>query len=276
MNPLIVSFNTKTTSDSLLEGGTESYLNTITNNNGYRSWAESKISKTPPAQFIADMLHELRNPMTSINLSIELLRSPLTENDHDFYLNIIGKNASRINDMINELIKCQQSGGEQKEDHSIRQLLEEALESAAEKINSKKIIVTKNYAAPDHKIVLNKAKMKIAMTNIIMNAISATPPEKGELKLATRSINGKYLIEIEDNGIGISEENLKNIFKEYFTNMPGAAGMGLSATLDILLSQQASVAVQSEEGIGTRFIFSFDEIKEPAAFLDITAAQDIA
>jgi signal transduction histidine kinase len=87
-------------------------------------------------------------------------------------------------------------------------------------------------------------------------------PKKGKLKLITRSINGKCIIEIEDNGIGISKENLKNLFKPYFTGKAGGMGLGLSTTIDILKANQVTVDVQSEEGKGTRFILSFKGVQQ--------------
>jgi signal transduction histidine kinase len=60
------------------------------------------------------------------------------------------------------------------------------------------------------------------------------PLESGILILVTRSINGQCVISIEDNGVGISKENLANIFKPFFTSKPGGMGLGLSTTLDIL------------------------------------------
>ena len=275
MNPLIVTFNTKTASNSPLSRDTDSYLDDTIHNNGHCPWVEATISKAPAARFLSEMIHELRNPMTSINLSTEMLNAATKDDDFKLYLDIITRNTIRLSDMINDLIQYQQTQVEQ-EGHSIQQLLDEALEMTADRIMLRNITVSKNYTAPDHKIILNKPKIKIAMTNIIMNAINAMPSEKAELKLVTRSDNGKYLIEIEDNGIGISEENLKNIFKTYFTNMPGATGTGLSATLDILLSNHASVAFQSEEGKGTRFIFSFDGIQQPGVFLDNSPLPNMA
>jgi signal transduction histidine kinase len=107
---------------------------------------------------------------------------------------------------------------------------------------------------------VNKQKIEIALTNIIINAIDAMHPENGKLKLITKSINGKCVIEIEDNGIGISKENLNNIFTPYFTDKAGGMGLGLSTTLGILKENHATVEVQSEEGMGTRFILSFEGI----------------
>jgi signal transduction histidine kinase len=84
------------------------------------------------------------------------------------------------------------------------------------------------------------------------------PSENGMLRLVTRSINDQCIVVIEDNGIGISKENLENIFTPYFTDKPGGMGLGLSTTLDILHANHADVNVLSERGSGTRFILSFD------------------
>ncbi|MGZ5191442.1 MAG: sensor histidine kinase, partial [Flavisolibacter sp.] len=119
--------------------------------------------------------------------------------------------------------------------------------------------VKKDYSAYDCQKVLNEPKMKIALTNIIVNAVEAMTGEDGKLKILTRSTGDKLIIQIEDNGCGISKENLKNIFKPYFTSKPGGLGLGLAATLDILRSNHVTVKVESEVGKGTCFILSLDK-----------------
>jgi C4-dicarboxylate-specific signal transduction histidine kinase len=107
--------------------------------------------------------------------------------------------------------------------------------------------------------LLNRPKMKVALINIIINAIESMDSENGELKIVTKSIPGKYLIWIEDNGCGISTGNLKKIFTPYFTNKSGGLGLGLSATCDILRSNKVELNVESQEGRGTRFNLSFSK-----------------
>ena len=130
---------------------------------------------------------------------------------------------------------------------------------AKDRIALKKILVTKVFAVQDDKIVLNRDMMKIALTNIIINAIDAMASEGGKLRLVTKSIHGKYVVRIEDNGCGISKENLKNIFTPYFTNKSGGLGLGLAATYDILQSNRVGVFVASKEGVGTRFVLLLDK-----------------
>jgi signal transduction histidine kinase len=150
----------------------------------------------------------------------------------------------------------------QPEKYPIHQLLDEALDMTEDRILLKNITVRKDYSTLDCKILVNKQKIKIALVNIIINAIDAMPSENGKLKLITKSINGKCVIEIEDNGIGISKENLQHIFTPYFTAKTGGMGLGLSTTMNILKANHAVTEVESEEGKGTRFILSFKRVQQ--------------
>lgn len=98
----------------------------------------------------------------------------------------------------------------------------------------KNITIKKTSAEHDYKIVWNEAKIKIALTNIIVNAIEAMKSKDGKFEILTKSTSDKFIIQIEENGCGISKENLNNILKPYFTGKPGGLGLGLASTLDIL------------------------------------------
>jgi signal transduction histidine kinase len=211
-----------------------------------------------PNQLASALAHEVRNPLATINLAIQMLKSQTKGLDHNLYLDIIMKASGQINNLINDLLKSWQPDEMKLEKHTIHQLLDEALVMTEDRILLKNITVRKDYSTLDCKILVNKRKIKIALVNIIINAIDAMHPKKGKLKLITRSINGKCIIEIEDNGIGISKENLQNLFTPYFTDKAGGMGLGLSTTIDILKENHATVDVQSEEGKGTRFILSFE------------------
>jgi signal transduction histidine kinase len=211
-----------------------------------------------PNQFSSALAHEVRNPLATINLAVQMLKSPTKVLDQMLYLDIITKASGQINDLITDLLKTWQPGEMQLEKYTMHQLLDEALALAEDRILLKNITVRKDYSTLDCKIFVHQQEIRIALVNIIINAVDAMPPERGKLKLITRSINGKCLIEIEDNGIGISKENLKNLFTPYFTSKVGGMGLGLSTTIDILKANHATVDVQSEEAKGTRFILSFE------------------
>jgi signal transduction histidine kinase len=226
----------------------------------FKSLISPKTGHTEPAPFASALAHEMRNPLATINLAVEILKSPIKVYDKTPYLDIILKASGQINSLISDLLKSWQTDDMTAGKFSIHQLLDEALSMAQDQIMLKNITVRKDYSTVDCKILGSKQKLKIALANIIINAIDAMPPEKGRLKLVTKSINGECVIEIEDNGIGISKENLGNIFKPYFTDKPGGMGLGLSTSMDIFTSGHIKVEVESEEGKGTRFILSFEKL----------------
>jgi signal transduction histidine kinase len=212
------------------------------------------------SRFASALAHEVRNPLTNINLSIDMLNSAITDNEPKIYLDIINRSSMRINHLINELLRYQEIEESETSKHSLHQLLDEALTLTADRIMLKKINVRKEYGAEDGKICVDKEKIGIAITNIIINAIEAMSEQNGELTLVTRSIGNKYVIEIADNGTGIKNEQLQDIFKPHFTNKPGGMGLGLSTTLEILQYNHVVVDVSSQEGRGTCFILFFDKV----------------
>lgn len=211
-------------------------------------------------QFTAAMAHEVRNPLTNINLAVEMLKMQLSVSDQQTYLDIIMRSSVRINELVDELLKYQNADKIQTKKHSICELLDEVVVMAKDRIMLKNIKVRKKYAAQDCQVVLNKSNMKIALTNIIINAIDAMGMSNGELTLVTKAIDGRYIVRIEDNGCGIRKEDLKYIFKPNYTKKPGGLGLGLATTREILQLNHVEVSVESVEGEGTQFILSF--IKE--------------
>ena len=226
-----------------------------------RKKTTQSVWSEPSIPLVSVLAHELRNPLTNILLTIHLLESKILDDNDRVYMDIIKRSSGKINDLINDLLKGQKKDEIQTEKHSIHQLLDEVIELTRDKLFLKNIIVKKNYAPYDLKVKMDRPKIKIALTNIIINAIDAMGSKNGELRLGTKIIKGKCAVSIHDNGSGISKENLPLIFDPYFTNKQNGAGVGLTATKDILQSNKVGVRVESLIGHGTRFILLFEKNK---------------
>ena len=226
--------------------------------NLFTTLVPAKTTHEKPGQ-LAFLAHEIRNPLSTINLSAEMLKSTIKDEDQKMFLDMIIRGSQRINDILTDLHSTFKAEVVQPGKNSIHQLIDEVLALAKDKILLKNIRVRKEYAATDSQIVMNRPQMKIALTNIIINAVEAMTAGEGELKLITKSANHLCVVQIEDNGCGISKENLKNIFKPYFTKKPGGLGLGLAATENILRSNHVRLNVKSTEGQGTSFILEFDK-----------------
>ena len=220
------------------------------------------IVKEHTVQFAVGLAHEVRNPLTNIGLAVEMLRSTELTDIQKLYIDIIMRGSGRINDLVTDLLTSYHADTKLQEKENIHELLDEVLLMATDRIMLKEIKVDKYYTAPDHNILMNRQKLKIAISNIIINAIEAMPKEGGALLILTKSVNEKCVVEISDNGIGMSKENLEQIFKPYFTNKEGGLGLGLSTTLDILLLNHAKLVVKSELGKGSAFIITFGKSVE--------------
>jgi len=227
--------------------------------NLYASRMHANVVRKQPTQFATALAHEIRNPLSNISLAAEMLRASVLDDEQKVYLDIIIRGSDRIDRLVYDLLSYYQVDKMKFEKHTVHELLDEVLAMTEDRIMLKNISVKKSYSNPDCSIVGDKQKIKIALTNIIINAIDAMPAENGRLHVATKLKSSTCVIEIEDNGAGISKENLKHIFKPYFTNKPGGMGLGLSTTLDILQSNHIGVNVQSEEGRGTCVILSFNK-----------------
>jgi len=230
-----------------------------------RALPPSKEVKKTPHQ-LAALVHEVRNPLANINLATEMLGTIFTNDDQKSYLDIIMRNAVRINSVLTDMLVTFQPDETHLEEHSIRELLDEVLAVSMDRIMLKNILVKKTYVKKDHKTLVDKLKLKIAFTNIIINAIEAMPLKKGVLNLVTRSAKGKPIVEIKDNGVGIAKDDIKHIFKPYFTKRPGGMGLGLSTTFDMLQANNVHINVRSEPGKGTSFILSFGAMQPIAKY----------
>ena len=124
----------------------------------------------------------------------------------------------------------------------------------------KQIIVEKEYSDELCEVSVDTEKMKLALLNIIVNAIEAMEKNNGILQLKTQKQGNKCLIEIKDNGVGMDEDTLQKLFEPYFTAKPKGNGLGLTNTQNIILNHGGNIKVYSKPEIGSAFIIVLDLI----------------
>lgn len=215
------------------------------------------------ARLVRTLAHEVRNPLTNIHLSLDQLEADLQDDDQRLFADIIRRNSKRINVLITELLNSFKPQETILRRISIHDLLEQTLSEAEDRLSLKKIRLIKNYGE-DCLLLLDEPKIKIALLNLIINAIEAMEEGRGELTISTYLGGASCYVEVQDNGSGISPENINRLFEPYFTSKMNGLGLGLAATLTILQSHRATVEVESEEGKGTAFTVTFPlgEIKQ--------------
>jgi len=203
--------------------------------------------------------HEVRNPLTNINLAIEHLRSEIQpEAETEILFNMISRNSNRINELINDLLNSTKVAQLNFTKVDITNILDESLGFVQDRIDLKEIKVIKNYATDPFPVLVDVEKINIAFLNIILNAVEATELKKGIITITTETKNNFCVVTISDNGKGIDEESLSKLFEPYFTTKEKGMGLGLTNTQNIILSHHANIYAESEVGKGSSFIISFN------------------
>jgi PAS domain S-box-containing protein len=211
-------------------------------------------------RFVRMLAHEVRNPLNNIYLSSDQLVSLTTAEEPAFLLDIISRNSKRIGNLITELLNSARPADIVLDKICLRSVIEESINSASDRIVLKNVSLERNYADDNLWIMGDFDKLKFAFLNIIINAIEAMNEGEGKLTISVKSDNINYIVSIDDNGSGISEENIAKLFEPYFTSKSNGMGLGLAATLNIFQSHTALIEVQSKINHGTTFIINLKKI----------------
>lgn len=206
------------------------------------------------------LAHEVRNPLTNVNLSAEQLEMELVDEDQKFYTQIIKRNCGRINDLISQLLQPSSSADIELVNSSVHAVLDHAISSALDRVQLKRIQIENLYAAEHLALPLDPVSLEMAFLNLITNAIEAMEEDRGILRIITKSQGDVIQVIFTDNGSGINEEHMEKIFEPYFTNKNNGMGIGLATTMSIIHAHHGRIDVQSKLGAGTTFTLTFPAV----------------
>lgn len=214
------------------------------------------------ATLLRTLAHEVRNPLTNINLSVEQLKPEMGDSEEaNIYLDIIARNCGRIDGLISELLDLSRPAEISLQRTRLQEVLDNTLAAASDRISLKNIRLELIYPEKPAFVMADKEKLRIAFLNILINAVEAVPAQSGVITIAIREeMPQHYKVSISDNGSGIPEENISRIFEPYFTSKTNGFGLGLAATWNILQSHRAGIDVSSQIGEGTSFQLTFEQV----------------
>lgn len=215
---------------------------------------------TATGRIARTIAHEVRNPLTNINLSVDQLKSEpdADTGTRDVFYDMILRNSHRINVLITGLLDATKFVELNSEKISINALLEEALLLAADRLTLNNITIVKKFSSTICDVTADKEKLKIAFLNIIVNAIEAMKPDEGVLTVSTSEQNNKCVVTITDNGSGMDAETLNKLFEPYYSKKIKGTGLGLTNAESIVLSHKGSIHAESTPGTGTSFIIKLE------------------
>lgn len=203
--------------------------------------------------------HEVRNPLTNLHLALEHLKNEIPSDIEGItlYTDIMHRNLHRIEHLVEQMLNSSEPKELRTVPTDINRLLEDTIVFTLDRLNLHGTSLEKSLAENLPPISIDQEQVKLALLNIIINAIEAMEENKGHLFISTYMLKHHLFIEIKDNGIGIGPQEMDRLFEPFFTAKPSGLGLGLTAAKNILNSHQASIQVVSEQHTGTTFTIIF-------------------
>ena len=224
-------------------------------------------------EFVANVSHELKTPITSIKTYSETLldQEELDEESKKKFLGVILTEANRMTRLVSDLLQLTKFDYKKVAWNRIRFDIKELTKQVCDKhkIQAEKkgqlveCYVTSN--VPD--VYGDRDGIEQVITNILTNSIKYTP-ENGSIKVYVGAVHDDAYIKIIDNGIGIPKEDLPRVFERFYrvdkarSREMGGTGLGLPIAKEIIEENGGSIDIKSEVGKGTEVVIKVPTFKE--------------
>lgn len=223
------------------------------------------------SEFVANVSHELKTPITSIKGFAETLLDGAMD-DKDIlmqFLEIIYSESERLHRLINDILDL--SKIEQKRLPlqitlvNVTDVIKEIHQNLLDKFSKKQI----TFIFPEEasiQIEADRDRLQQILINLVDNAISYTP-EKGKVEVGIADHGDTVVLSVSDNGIGIPESAIDRIFERFYrvdkgrSRNSGGTGLGLAIVKHLVESHHGKIQVESEEGKGSTFILTFPKVQ---------------
>ena len=226
---------------------------------------ELKRVEEMKSDFVANVAHELKTPLTAIKGFAETLEEEV-DSVHKRFIKIIRTNTDRLINIVSDLLVL--SSLEKKRDNinmqkfDLKKLIENSLLIEQKKFDEKNIEVVFDFDSSIKSHLADPFLIEQLMLNLLDNAITYTE-SGGKIMIDVARKESNIVIEIADNGSGIPAENLPRIFERFYvvdksrSRQLGGTGLGLSIVKHIVLAHNGDIRVESKPGQGTKFIINF-------------------
>lgn len=216
-------------------------------------------------QLSASLVHEIRNPLAAVNLNLQLLSRALSENKELLsYVNTALQGVERISKIIDVTLSFSRQSEPFIEKLNLNTVVVSTLDLINHLLRKKEITLSFDLKNDLPLISADSKHLQQIIVNLITNAIDAIE-KKGTITLKTYvedypENNLKLVcLTVEDDGVGIAEEDLDKIFNPFFTKKPSGTGLGLAITQKLLYKYNGTIEVQSRLGEGTAIKIKFPQ-----------------
>lgn len=212
------------------------------------------------SEFVANVSHELKTPLTSIKGFAETLKYVDDAATKEKFLNIIDDEAERLTRLINDILTLsyiEQHGESKTESINVNEIIENVYNLLKNTADLKKINVEiLGDKVPE--LVGDRDRFKQMVLNLVDNAIKYSE-EGDKVFVETKVEENNVVLSVQDTGVGMTKEHQERIFERFYrvdkarSRAQGGTGLGLAIVKHIILSLNGTIDVESELGVGTKF-----------------------
>jgi two-component system, sporulation sensor kinase B len=207
----------------------------------------------------ASISHEVRNPLTVSRGFIQLLSEEMNHDKRKEFVDIALKELDRATDIINDYLTFAKPAIGKNEEINIIEEIQRCVNviSPLATMHGVEIIQTINETKQDQMIMMgDRKRFQQCLINIIKNGIESMKTNGGKLHIHLSSSQDKVQIEISDQGVGMSQEQMNRLGQPYFTTKEKGTGLGMMVSYSIIKGMNGTIGVNSEVGKGTCFKLS--------------------
>jgi signal transduction histidine kinase len=212
--------------------------------------------------FVANVSHELKTPLTSIRGFVETLEDGAIDDSNNArkFLAIIKKHAQRLGNIIDDLLRLSElesGGGIEKAEFDLKGLIDEIVMGFGHSLAVKQQKLSVETTSGDFTIRGDRDRLEQVFVNLIDNAIKYTK-EGGRITVQLSQTDDSVNVTVEDNGIGIPKEDVERVFERFYrvdkahSRELGGTGLGLSIAKHIVLVHNGEIRIESEVNKGTK------------------------
>jgi signal transduction histidine kinase/ActR/RegA family two-component response regulator len=209
-------------------------------------------------EFVAGVTHELNNPLAALLGFSDLLQYTNMDERQKRYVDRMANSAQRCQKIVQSLLSFARQHAPERKMTNLNELVDSIVEIMAYEMRTSNIEVTKNYDPALPQVLADPHQIQQVFLNIVNNARQAmeTHQSSGLLCVRTESLYDRVRVTFQDNGPGISEENLKKIFDPFFTTKEAGkgTGLGLSLSYGIIQEHGGTIRAEGKPGVGAMFI----------------------
>ncbi|MCL2348567.1 MAG: ATP-binding protein [Planctomycetaceae bacterium] len=210
------------------------------------------------AQLAGGLAHEIKNPLSTIRLNVELLAEDLAEGDSPQdrralkKIEIVQRECLRLEELLNDFLNFARAHKLDLEPVDVNRQLKETLDFFAPRARESRIDIIEYFASNLPTVMIDRRSFHRAVLNLVINAQQAMP-NGGQLVVRTRAAANAVAIDLIDNGSGMDDKTKERLFDPFFSSKRGGTGLGLPTTRKIIEAHGGLIAMQSEIGHGTQF-----------------------